>query len=163
MRTAWKAIPTLSRTCAHCCSGLSAAHGSADQWRILVGPDAHKIDEPSAGCPSAPTMSISSSSSRARSADACLPDIAPTLLSPTGGEVGEGALFGSTPESKGGTHDRIRWEDRGSHRRRQRNGPRVGPPAGGGSLQCRNVRRLADRLWGNTKAPRGGRVSPRDK
>ena len=29
MRTAWKAIPTLSRTCAHCCRGLSAAHGSA--------------------------------------------------------------------------------------------------------------------------------------
>src|SRR5262252_10082800 len=29
MRTAWKAIPTLSRTCAHCCSGLSAAHCSA--------------------------------------------------------------------------------------------------------------------------------------
>ena len=27
MRTAWKAIPTLSRTCAHCCSGLSAAYG----------------------------------------------------------------------------------------------------------------------------------------
>src|SRR5206468_8178924 len=45
MRTAWKAIPTLCRTCAHCCNGLSAAHGSADQWRILVGPDAHKIDE----------------------------------------------------------------------------------------------------------------------
>src|SRR5207237_10411519 len=45
MRTAWKAIPTLCRTCAHCCSGLSAAHGSADQWRILVGPDAHKIDK----------------------------------------------------------------------------------------------------------------------
>src|ERR1700731_2180873 len=90
MWTAWKAIPTLSRTCAHCCSGLSAAHGSADQWRILVGPDAHKIDEPSAGCPSAPTMSISSSSSRARSAGACLPDIAPALRFPTGGEVGEG-------------------------------------------------------------------------
>src|ERR1700730_4350141 len=29
MQTAWKAIPTLSRMCAHCCSGLSAAHGSA--------------------------------------------------------------------------------------------------------------------------------------
>jgi hypothetical protein len=29
MRTAWKAIRTLSRTCAHCCSGLSAAHSSA--------------------------------------------------------------------------------------------------------------------------------------
>src|SRR5215471_4477086 len=98
----------------------------------LVGPDAHKIDEPSACCPSAPTMSISSSSSRARSAGACLPDIARTLLSPAGGEVGEGDLFGSAPESKGGTHDRIRWEDRGSHRRRQRNGPRVGPLAGGG-------------------------------
>src|SRR5947207_16003703 len=91
MRTAWKAIPTLSRTCAHCCSGLSAADGSANQWRILVGPDADKIDEPSAGCPNAPTMSISSSSSRARSAGACLTDIAPTLFSPTGGEVGEGA------------------------------------------------------------------------
>ena len=38
-------------------------------------------------------MSISSSSSRARSAGACLPDIAPTLLSPTGGEVGEGAYL----------------------------------------------------------------------
>jgi hypothetical protein len=31
--------------CAHCCRGLSAAHGSANQCRILVGPDAHKIDE----------------------------------------------------------------------------------------------------------------------
>src|SRR3984893_8151447 len=162
MRTAWKTIPTLSRTCAHCCSGLSAAHGSADQWRILVGPDAHKIDEPSAGCPSAPTMSISSSSSRARSAGACLPDIAPTLLSPTGGEGGEGALFGSKPESTGGTHDRICWDEPGMHRRRQRNGPRLGPPAGGGSLQCRNVRRLADRLGGNAKALRGGGGSARD-
>jgi NAD(P)-dependent dehydrogenase (short-subunit alcohol dehydrogenase family) len=28
------------------------------------------------------------------------------------------------------THDRIRWENRGSNRRRQRNGPRAGPPAG---------------------------------
>src|SRR5271168_2864086 len=155
MRTAWKAIPTLSRTCARCCSGLSAAHGSADQWRILVGPDAHKIDEPSAGCPNAPTMSISSSSSRARSAAACLTDIAPTLLSPTGGVVSEGAVFGSAPESKGGTHDRIRWEDRGSHRWRQRNGARAGPPAGGGSLQRRDVRRLADRPGGNAKALRG--------
>src|SRR5215469_7913889 len=26
MRTAWKAIPTLSRTCAHCCRELSVAH-----------------------------------------------------------------------------------------------------------------------------------------
>src|ERR1700730_11874784 len=30
MRTAWKAIPTLSRTCAHCCSGLRVfGEGSA--------------------------------------------------------------------------------------------------------------------------------------
>jgi catechol 2,3-dioxygenase-like lactoylglutathione lyase family enzyme len=80
----WKAIPTLSRTCAHCCSGLSAAHGSADQRRILVGPDAHKIDE-----------LVRRSPGRAYDVDffehfarevgwPCLPDIAPTLLSPTG-------------------------------------------------------------------------------
>ena len=61
---------------------LSAAHGSGDQWRILVGPDAHKIDEPSAGRPSAPTMSISSSSSRARSTGACLPDMLPHCSPP---------------------------------------------------------------------------------
>src|SRR3984893_3119578 len=45
MRTAWKAIPTLSRTCAHCYSGLSAARGSAyaagirqelDEWQSLT-------------------------------------------------------------------------------------------------------------------------------
>jgi hypothetical protein len=51
----------------------------------------------------------------------------------------------SVLESKGGTYDRIRWEDRGSHRRWQRHGPRAGPSVGGGSLQCRDVRRLADR------------------
>jgi hypothetical protein len=34
MRTAWKAIPTLSRTCAHCCSGLSAAHDCLLQQRV---------------------------------------------------------------------------------------------------------------------------------
>src|SRR5436190_5188515 len=44
----------------------------------------------SAGRPSAPTKSISSSSSRARLAGACRPGIAPTLRFPTGGEVGEG-------------------------------------------------------------------------
>src|SRR6266481_7963411 len=44
----------------------------------------------SAGRPSAPTKSISSSSSRARLAGACRPDIAPTLRFPPGGEVGEG-------------------------------------------------------------------------
>ena len=44
----------------------------------------------SAGRPSAPMMSISSSSSRARLAGGCRPDIAPTLRFTTGGEVGEG-------------------------------------------------------------------------
>src|SRR5215831_18536326 len=43
--TAWKAIPILSRTCTPCCSGLSAAHGSAyaagiqqelDEWESLT-------------------------------------------------------------------------------------------------------------------------------
>ena len=29
MRTAWKAIPTLSRTCAHCCSGLRVFGGGS--------------------------------------------------------------------------------------------------------------------------------------
>jgi len=59
------------------------------------------------------------------------------------------------------THDRIRGEDRGSHRRWQRNGPRVGPPAGGGSLQRRYVRCLADRPVGNAKALRGGGIAAR--
>src|SRR5215469_9008925 len=42
MRTAWMAIPTLSRTCVHCCSGLSAAHCSAyaqqelNEWESLT-------------------------------------------------------------------------------------------------------------------------------
>src|SRR5271169_1028478 len=79
---------------------------------------------------------------------------------PTGGEVAEGAS-GSAPERKGGTHDRIRWEDSSSHRRRQRNGPRAGPPAGGGSLQRRDVRRLADGLGGNAKALRGRGIAAR--
>ena len=42
MRTAWKAIPTLFRTCAHCCSGLSAAHGSdhcRQIWLRRLGTD----------------------------------------------------------------------------------------------------------------------------
>src|SRR5438105_11597044 len=121
MRTAWKAIPTLCRTCAHCCSGLSAAHGSADQWRILVGPDAHKIDKLVRRSPGR-AYDVDFFEQFAREVGwPCLPDIAPTLLSPTGGEVGEGALFGSATESNGGTHDRIRREDRGSHGRRQRN------------------------------------------
>src|SRR5271169_6180270 len=47
----------------------------------------------SAGRPSAPTMLISSSSSRTRLAGACRPDIAPTLRFPTGGEVGEGTYL----------------------------------------------------------------------
>ena len=82
MRTAWKAIPTLSRTCAHCCSGLSAAHGSADQWRILVGPDAHKIDELVRRSPGR-AYDVDFFEQFAREVGwPCLPDIAPTLLSP---------------------------------------------------------------------------------
>src|ERR1700736_3133152 len=96
MRTAWKAIPTLSRTCAHCCSGLSAAHGSADQWRILVGPDAHKIDELVRRSPGR-AYDVDFFEQFAREVGwPCLPDIAPTLLSPTGGEAGEGALGRAT-------------------------------------------------------------------
>src|SRR5215469_9486919 len=77
MWTAWKATPILSRMCAHCCSGLSAANGSADQCRILVGPDAHKIDELVHWSPERAYDVDFSSSSCARSAGACLPDIAP--------------------------------------------------------------------------------------
>jgi hypothetical protein len=40
-------------------------------------------------------------------------------------------------------------------------GRELGPPTGGGSLQCRNVRRLADRLGGNAKALRGGGIAAR--
>src|SRR5437867_5854747 len=56
MRTAWKAIPTLSRTCAHCCSGLRAAHGSTcaagihkklDEWESLTdAPERHTWQQP---------------------------------------------------------------------------------------------------------------------
>src|SRR5262249_46079403 len=65
-----------------------------------------------------------------------------TYTPPPAERVGWRAISGTAPALKGGRDDRIRGEDRGSHRRRQRNGPRVGPPAGGGSLQCRNVRRF---------------------
>src|SRR5438046_2143752 len=82
MRTAWKATPTLCRTCAHCCSRLNAAHGSADQWRILVGPDAHKIDELVRRSPER-AYDVDFFEQFAREVGwPCLPDIAPTRLSP---------------------------------------------------------------------------------
>ena len=55
----------------------------------------------SAGRPSAPMMSISSSSSRARLAGGCRPDIAPTLRFTTGGEVGEGPYLDRPRKSLG--------------------------------------------------------------
>jgi len=82
-----------------------------------------------------------------------------TYTPPPAERVGWRATSGTAPARKGGRNDRIRREDRGSHRRRQRHGPRVGPPAGGGSLQCRNVRRLAGRSSGNAKAVPGGGVA----
>ena len=59
-------------------------------------------------------------------------------------------------QQRGGRcHEGFFRQDRRHHRRRHRDGPRAGAPAGRRGLQCRDVRRLRGRHGGNEAPVRG--------